>query len=146
MILLPGGGDVAFDGPLAGGETLGRFAAGVATLCDAVTNEALDAASLRGRLLGLAALATEAAQAAAPALPAFALGSLAGDEAIYDRYFEVARTDAAMPRAQSAASALAAWADVLADLPETLLGRDEVAALLAGMRETCAWLGIEAAA
>lgn len=146
MILLPGGGDVAFDGPLTGGEALARFAAGVIALRDAVTDDALDAPDLRGRLLGLAALATEAAQAAAPALPAFALGADAGDVAIYDRYFEVARTAGAMPRAQFAASALAAWADVLADLPETLLGRDEIASLLAGIGATCAWLGVEGAA
>lgn len=146
MILLPGGGDVAFGGPLTGGETLARFAAGVVALRSAVTDDALDAPDLRGRLLGLAALATEASQAAAPALPAFALGSDGDDVAIYDRYFEVARTGAAMPRAQFAASALAAFADVLADLPETLLGRDEIAALLAGMSATCAWLGIEGAA
>ena len=139
MILLPGGGDVAFDGPLTGGDALARFAMGVAGLRDAVTNEALDAAGLRGRLLGLAALATEAAQAAAPALPAFALGTSGDDVAIYDRYFDVARTDGAMPRAQFAASALAA-------LPETLLGRDEIASFLAGMGATCAWLGIEGAA
>jgi hypothetical protein len=146
VILLPGGGDVAFDGPLVGGDALARFAAGVDALRDAVTNEALDAAALRGRLLGIAALATEAAQAAAPALPAFGLSDIDDDEAIYDRYFEVARTAAAMPRAQFAASALAAWADVLADLPETLLGRDEIASLLAGIGATCAWLGVEAAA
>jgi len=146
VILLPGGGDVAFDGPLTGGEALARFAAGVVALRDAVTNDALDAAALRGRLLGVAALATEAAQAAAPALPAFALKAGDDDVAIYDRYFEVARTDAAMPRGQFAASALAAFADVLADLPETLLGRDEIASLLAGMSATCAWLGIEGAA
>jgi len=143
MILLPGGGDVAFDGPLTGGDALGRFAAGVGALRDAVSGDALDAADLRGRLLGLAALATEAAQAAAPALPAFALGQDGDDVAIYDRYFEVARTGGAMPRGQFAASALAAWADVLADLPETLLGRDEIAALLAGIAATCAWLGVE---
>jgi hypothetical protein len=146
VILLPGGGDVALDGPLTGGDALARFAAGVDTLRDAVGGEALDAADLRGRLLGLAALATEAAQAAAPALPAIALGGDGDDVAIYDRYFEVARSAGAMTRGQFAASALAAWADVLADLPETLLGRDEIAALLAGMSATCGWLGVEATA
>ncbi len=149
MILLPGGGEVALDGPLVGEEALARFAAGLDALRDAVTNEALDADALRGRILGLAALAVEAAQAAAPArgtIDPHETETLAtGDALIYDRYFDVERA-AETSRATFAAYALGAWADVLADLPETLLGRDEIAALFAGMSATCAWLGIEAAA
>ena len=147
MIVLPGGDGVAL-GALPDAGAGGRFVAGAITLRDAVQTEPLDASALGGRLLGLAALATEAAQAIAPAEIVAATPASPSDDndRIYDRYFGVERAPGAMPPSTFAASAFAAWADVLTDLPEALLGRDEIAALLAGICTTCAWLGIEATA
>lgn len=149
MILLPGAGDVALDGVVAGGPAFAAFAAAAIALRDALQNEPLDAGAIRPRLLDLAGLAKAAADAAASAMgaePPVSDAPTEDTDVIYDRYFGVARSEAAMPRAQFAGYAAAAWADVFADMPETLLGRDELAAFLAGVCTTCAWLGLGAAA